>query len=121
MSRLLSSRFFQKVIRFALIGIFTLSLCIGWTIPAQSQMPSLPTAASSNPMQPPDSITRIGEFEVAQVRSPLDNKILFEVASPTIWNRDKIPEGKLPVETCQWLLNFNGRSVCDRRCNSNWG
>ncbi|MGA9379483.1 MAG: mechanosensitive ion channel family protein [Phormidium sp.] len=96
---LLSSRFFQRVIHFALIGIFTVSLCIGWTLPAQSQMPSLPTAASNNPMQPPDGVSRMGEFEVAKVRSPLDNKILFEVASPTIWNRDEIPEGKLPVET----------------------
>ncbi|WP_084555281.1 mechanosensitive ion channel family protein [[Phormidium ambiguum] IAM M-71] len=57
------------------------------------------TAASTNPMQPPANVRRIGEFEVANVRSPLDNKILFEVASPTIWNRDNIPEGRLPIET----------------------
>ncbi|MGE5660096.1 MAG: mechanosensitive ion channel family protein [Actinomycetota bacterium] len=82
----------------ALIGIFTLSLCVSWTLPAQSQMPSLPTAASNNAMQPPSGVTRIGEFEVTQVRSPLDNTILFEVTSPTIWNRDKISEGQLPVE-----------------------
>ncbi|MBE9227780.1 mechanosensitive ion channel family protein [Phormidium sp. LEGE 05292] len=99
MNRLLYRRHLLRVIRFTLIGVFTLSLIIGWNLPVQSQIPSLPTAASTNPMQPPPNVTRIGEFEVAKVRSPLDNKILFEVASPTIWNRDNIPEGRLPVET----------------------
>ncbi|MFB2836115.1 mechanosensitive ion channel family protein [Floridanema evergladense] len=99
MSRFLSYRWFQTVIRCFLICVFTLSLCIGWTVPAQSQIPSLPTAASNNPMQPPEGVSRVGEFEIAKVKSPLDNKILFEVASPTIWNRENVPEGQLPVET----------------------
>ncbi|OKH32485.1 hypothetical protein NIES2119_26080 [[Phormidium ambiguum] IAM M-71] len=84
---------------FTLLSVFTLSFIIGWNFPAQSQIPSMSTAASTNPMQPPANVRRIGEFEVANVRSPLDNKILFEVASPTIWNRDNIPEGRLPIET----------------------
>lgn len=99
MSRFLSYRWFQTVIRYFLIGVLTFSLCIGWNIPAQSQIPSLPTAASNNPMQPPEGVSRVGEFEIAKVKSPLDNKILFEVASPTIWNRENVPEGRLPVET----------------------
>lgn len=114
MNRLLYRRHLLRVIRFALIGVFTLSLIIGWNLPAQSQIPSMSTAASTNPMQPPDNITRIGEFEVAQVRSPLDNKILFEVASPTIWNRDKIPEGKLPVETRAQEISERLWRVVDR-------
>ncbi|MFB2895242.1 mechanosensitive ion channel family protein [Aerosakkonemataceae cyanobacterium BLCC-F50] len=99
MSRFLSYRWFQTVIRCFLICVFTFSLCIGWNLPAQSQLPSISTAASTNPMEPPPNVRRIGEFEVAKVRSPLDSKILFEVASPTIWNRDNIPERRLPVET----------------------
>jgi small-conductance mechanosensitive channel len=93
----------HKVIRFGLISLLTSSLVVsltvfGWIPPAQSQLPALPTAASNNPLQPPDGVTRNGEYETARVKSPLDNKILFEVASPTIFNRDQIPEGKLPVE-----------------------
>lgn len=99
MSRLLYRRPLLRVIHLTLLGVFTLSFIIGWNFPAQSQIPSMSTAASTNPMQPPANVRRIGEFEVAKVRSPLDNTILFEVASPTIWNRDHIPEGRLPVET----------------------
>lgn len=99
MSRLLYRRPLMRVIHFTLLSVFTLSFIIGWNFPAQSQIPSMSTAASTNPMQPPANVRRIGEFEVANVRSPLDNKILFEVASPTIWNRDNIPEGRLPIET----------------------
>lgn len=111
---LLSYRLLQRVIRFALIGVLTFSLCIGWTLPAQSQMPSLPTAAFNNPMQPPKGVNRIGEFEIAEVKSPLDNKVLFEVASPTIWNRDNIPEGQLPVETRAQEISDRLWRVIDR-------
>lgn len=71
---------------------------MGWAPPVQSQLPSLPTATSNDPRKPPKEVNRSGELEVAPIESPLDNKVLFEVASPTIWNRDKVPEGKIPVE-----------------------
>ncbi|MUL37841.1 hypothetical protein BWI75_16280 [Gloeocapsopsis sp. AAB1 = 1H9] len=86
-----------------LICVFTVSASLGWTLtgwvpPAQSQLPSLPTATSNDPTKPPQEVTRSGDLEIAPVKSPLDGKQLFEVASPTIWNRDNVPEGTIPVE-----------------------
>lgn len=103
MNRCLFHHSFQAVTRFVLIGVVTFSLVLGWSIwgwsePAQGQLPSLPTSADSSFLNPPDGVNRYGEYETAPIRSPLDNKVLFYVTSPTIFNRDKIPEGKLPVE-----------------------
>ena len=103
MNRLLRPRPFQTTLRFTLICVFTVSVVLGWTFtgwvpPAQSQLPSLPTASSKDPTQPPQEVTRSGELEIASVKSPLDNQELFEIASPTIWNRDHLPEGEIPVE-----------------------
>lgn len=103
MSRRLFHHPFQTVTRFVLIGVFTFSLALGWSFfnwsaPAQGQLPSLPTGVNESSLKPPDEVKRYGEYETAPIRSPLDNKTLFYVTSPTIFNRDKIPEGKLPVE-----------------------
>ncbi|BAZ37016.1 hypothetical protein NIES4101_29370 [Calothrix sp. NIES-4101] len=85
-------------IRFLLTSLLTIALVIGWSAIAHSQLPSLPTAASDDPRQPPDGVTRLGVYEIAMVLSPLDNKFLFEVVSPTVFNRDKPTEESLPVE-----------------------
>lgn len=84
--------------RFVLIICMTIVLVLGWGAIAHSQLPSLPTAAGNNSLNSPDGVTRSGEYETAWIQSPLDSKRLFEVTSPTILNRDKVPEGKLPVE-----------------------
>ena len=92
----------QAVIRFILISVFTFSVTIGWTLvpAAQSQLPSLPTSAdtNTNSFNSPNGVTRHGEYETASIKSPLDGKELFEVTSPTIFNREEVPEGLLPVE-----------------------
>lgn len=93
----LPKQFHRVTIQYFLTSLITLLLVFGWGETAYSQLPSFPTDANSS-LLPPSDVIRQGEYETAPVRSPLDNKILFSVTSPTIFNRDNIPEGKLPVE-----------------------
>lgn len=95
---LLFRRSFRFTIRFALISFLTIGLVLGWSTIAHSQLPSLPTGVSDHPSNPPSEVNRYGEYETASVRSPLDDKELFTLTSPTIFDRAKIPEGRLPVE-----------------------
>jgi small-conductance mechanosensitive channel len=59
---------------------------------------SSPLKAANSSFTLPDGVNRYGEYETAAIRSPLDSKVLFEVTSPTILNRDKVPDDKLPIE-----------------------
>jgi moderate conductance mechanosensitive channel len=92
------NRFLRLTIRFVAIALVTIALVLGTSAIARSQLTSLPTAASNDPRQPPSGVTRLGEYEIAKVRSPLDKNNLFDVVSRTIFNRDDPPEGSLPVE-----------------------
>ncbi|MBD1858753.1 mechanosensitive ion channel family protein [Leptolyngbya sp. FACHB-1624] len=58
----------------------------------------MPTNSANSSFTLPDGVNRYGEYETAAIRSPLDSKVLFEVTSPTILNRDKVPDDKLPIE-----------------------
>lgn len=98
MPRFLLQRSFNAVVRFALISLFTFSVVLGWAPLAQSQLPSLPTGTTNHAEDLPPEVSRYGEYETAPIRSPLDNKELFRVISPTILNRADVPDGKLPVE-----------------------
>ncbi|MEP0896516.1 MULTISPECIES: mechanosensitive ion channel family protein [Leptolyngbya] len=90
--------FRSSLIHFVLVSAFTFSLVLGWTPFAQSQLPPLPTNSANSSFTLPDGVNRYGEYETAAIRSPLDSKVLFEVTSPTILNRDKVPDDKLPIE-----------------------
>ncbi len=94
---LLSLRPLRFAIRLALISFITFALVVSWSTIAHSQLSSLPTGASDR-LNPPSEVSQKGEYETAPVQSPLDGKVLFTLTSPTIFNRDNIPEGKLPVE-----------------------
>jgi moderate conductance mechanosensitive channel len=101
MNQLILHRFIPKVICFALLTILSFSLGLGlaifgWSPAAQGQL--LPTDEGNNALNPPSMVSRHGEYETAPIRSPLDNSELFELTSPTVLDRDKVPEGKLPVE-----------------------
>jgi len=98
MSRFLFQQPLRTIVRFALISLFSFSLVLGWLPLAQSQLPALPTVTTNDGDSLPDQVGRYGEYETAPIRSPLDNKELFRVTSPTILNRAQVPEGKLPVE-----------------------
>ncbi|MUG91360.1 mechanosensitive ion channel [Scytonema sp. UIC 10036] len=91
-------RYLRLTIRFVSIALVTLALVLNWGTIAHSQLPSLPTGTSNDPHKSPSSVTRLGVYEIASVKSPLDNHSLFDVVSPTVFNRDKIPDGALPVE-----------------------
>ncbi|MEH2041448.1 hypothetical protein [Nostoc sp.] len=92
------NRLQRLTIRFVLIIVVTIAMVFGWGAIAHSQLPSSPTAASNDPHKPPKGVTRLGEYEIADVNSPLDKNLLFKVVSPTVFNRDEPPEGSLPVE-----------------------
>lgn len=92
------NRLQRLTIRFVLIIVVTIAMVFGWGAIAYSQLPSSPTAASNDPHKPPKGVTRLGEYEIADVNSPLDKNLLFKVVSPTVFNRDEPPEGSLPVE-----------------------
>jgi small-conductance mechanosensitive channel len=94
----LSSRFLRLTIRLVLISLMTIVLVISNGAIAHGQLPPLPTAANNNALKAPNEVSRHGEYETASIRSPLDGKELFEITSPTIFNRDKVPAGLLPVE-----------------------
>jgi hypothetical protein len=72
----------RLTIRFVLIIVVTIAIVFGWGAIAHSQLPSLPTAASNDPHKPPESVTRLGEYEIANVNSPLDKNLLFKVTLP---------------------------------------
>ncbi|XGV97891.1 MAG: mechanosensitive ion channel family protein [Leptolyngbya sp. BL-A-14] len=98
-------RLLRSTKRFVLIGLMTIALVLGWGAIAQSQLPSLPTGDDHHSFNPPEGVTRHGEYETASIVSPLDGKSLFEVTSPTVLNRDKVPEGMLPVEVRAQAVN----------------
>ncbi|MEH1860570.1 MAG: mechanosensitive ion channel family protein [Nostoc sp.] len=81
-----------------LVSMMTIAMVLGWSAIAHSQLPSLPTAASNDPHKPPSGVTRLGMYEIASVYSPLDRSLLFEIVSPTVFNRSQPPDGSLPVE-----------------------
>ncbi|MBW4485851.1 MAG: mechanosensitive ion channel family protein [Tildeniella torsiva UHER 1998/13D] len=87
-----------STVRLALVGLITLALVLGSGAIAHGQLPSLPTASGNSAFSAPNGVSRHGEYETASIRSPLDRKVLFEVTSPTIFNRNSVPEGLLPVE-----------------------
>ncbi|MEH1939097.1 MAG: mechanosensitive ion channel family protein [Nostoc sp.] len=94
----LFNRFLHSIIRFVLVSVMTIAMVLGWSAIAHSQLPSLPTAASNDPHKPPNDVTRLGMYEIASVYSPLDRSLLFEIVSPTVFNRSQPPDGSLPVE-----------------------
>lgn len=95
---LLSHRCLRFAIRLVLISLITFTLVLSCNAIAHSQLPALPTGAADNGPNLPSEVSRHGEYETAAVRSPLDDKELFTLTSPTLFDRKNIPEGKLPVE-----------------------
>lgn len=121
MRQFFASRFAPTALRFVLISLLSCWLAIagelaGSTPPALGQLPSLPTGNAS--FNPPSEVSRHGEYETAPIRSPLDNKMLFEVTSPTIFNRAEVPENRLPVEVRAQEVNARLWRVLNRAINA---
>ncbi len=60
---------------------------------------SLPSLAQNNTSSPSiNTVVHDGEYEIAPIRSPLDNKILFEVTTPNALYRKKVSMGASHAE-----------------------
>jgi len=93
----------KALIHFLLVSMSSFGLVFGWALlswtpSAHGQLPALSVDGNGSSLSPPPGVKRYGEYETATIRSPLDHKRLFDVTSPTIFDRGKVPEGKLPVE-----------------------
>ncbi len=120
MRQFFASRAAQAALRLVLISLLACGLAIAGGLssntPALGQLPSLPTGSAS--FSPPSEVSRHGEYETAPIRSPLDNKLLFEVTSPTIFNRAEVPENRLPVEVRAQEVNARLWRVLNRAINA---
>ena len=94
--------------RFFPIALLLCWLASSWYTVAYGQISVGGENDSSN--LPPIGTVRYGNIEVAWVRSPADNRKLFQVAAPTIADRDKTIGDRQPVEvrarTIQALLRL---------------
>ena len=88
----------RRTWRFVVLMVCSFLLSLSWGAIAYGQFSGVPSTPIKQPHHPPDGVTRLGEYESAWILSPLDNKVLFAVISPTVLNRDEIPEKKIPVE-----------------------
>ncbi|GAA6621514.1 mechanosensitive ion channel family protein [Scytonema sp. NUACC26] len=111
-------RFRRLIIRFVPLGLTTILLVLGSCAIAQSQLPSLSVSAANDSFNPPSTVSRYGEYETAPIQSPLDKNKLFDVTSPTIFNRDQVPSGKLPVEVRAQEVNERLWRILDRTINA---
>ena len=77
----------SRLLSFTLVVLLCLGFVLLIGLPSQAQF-SLPEGLGTpNLGRPPSDVTRYGNIEVIWVRSPLDNKQLFEIASPTVYER----------------------------------
>jgi small conductance mechanosensitive channel len=86
----------RKIIIFCFVSIITIILTLSWTEISKAQLPLPNSVETSSKL--PEGVTRYGYIEVAPVKSPIDGKILFQVASPTIFDRNNLTEDQLPAE-----------------------
>ncbi|BAZ70971.1 hypothetical protein NIES4106_57680 (plasmid) [Fischerella sp. NIES-4106] len=90
-----SLQHFHRSIMWLVIAILlSFTLAIGWTTTVWAQISSS-TPVLQNANQPPQGVQRLGAIEVATVK--LDEKNLFQVVSPTVWNRNSLDK-QIPVE-----------------------
>ncbi len=69
----------------------------------------MPSLAQNNTSSPSiNTVVHDGEYEIAPIRSPLDNKILFEVTTPNALYRKKVSMGASHAEVRAKGLNTLG-------------
>ncbi|UAJ73118.1 mechanosensitive ion channel family protein [Synechocystis sp. PCC 7339] len=86
----------RKYQRFFWLGCVVLALLLIIPHPSQAQF-VMPQGFSTQGDYQPPGVSRYGPIEVAPVRSPVDNSFLFDVASPTVYNRQE-NTSEVPVE-----------------------
>lgn len=113
----------QRILKIIQLTFLSFMLTVSLTLwngtqPAFSQLPTFSENATNQSLDLPSGVSRYGEYEGATIRSPLDNQPLFEIASPTIFNRNDIPEGNLPVEVRAQEVNERLWRVFHRTTNA---
>jgi small conductance mechanosensitive channel len=80
-------RRFKRFLTLSLAFAFSLVVVMAVGHPSQAQF-SLPDGVGQpSGDRPPAGVTRYGSIEVTSVHSPLDNKELFTIAAPTVYDR----------------------------------
>ncbi|MBE9140229.1 mechanosensitive ion channel family protein [Nodosilinea sp. LEGE 07088] len=75
------------MVQLALAIILALGFGLATSPPSQAQFALPEGFSTSNGLNPPPDVTRIGGIEMAPVHSPVTGAVLFQVASPTIYDR----------------------------------
>jgi len=77
----------KRLLHFALALVLSLGIGLSTGQPSQAQF-SLPEGfGQSDPVGPPSQVTRYGNLETIEVKSPLSAGKLFIIASPTVYDR----------------------------------
>ncbi len=85
-----------KGLRWASVGLLSFILVVGSASMALGQFSDLSKMGQGSSV--PKGVSRLGEYEVTWVKSPIDDQQLFEIAAPTIFDRSNPPKGRIPVE-----------------------
>ena len=85
-----------KGLRWASVGLLSFILVVGSASRVLGQFSDLSKMGQGSSV--PKGVSRLGEYEVTWVKSPIDDQQLFEIASPTIFDRSNPPKGRIPVE-----------------------
>jgi small-conductance mechanosensitive channel len=96
--------------RFNFSSFLTIFLTIILTfgcIPVVSAQFSLDDLSSDSNHFPPPNVSRYGGIETTPIKSTIDGKNLFVIASRTVLDRASLREGEVPVEIRAQLISAN--------------
>jgi len=98
----LSSKFWpvslRPWLRRSLAFCLALLATVTVTLPSQAQFSLPENLGQLDDNRLPAGVERFGGMEVAPVRSPIDNEILFRIASPTVYDRSDAAADQRAVE-----------------------
>lgn len=87
----------RQILSFCLIGVLACGIILITGEKSQAQF-SLSGNDSGVTEKIPHEVNRFGNIETIEVESPIDGARLFTIAYPTVYNRNNVEEGKIPVE-----------------------
>ena len=96
---------FKRLLHFVLLFVAAVGLSIAIAHPGSAQFALPEDFSQGNITRPPPSVTRYGNIETMVVRSPLSNRSLFTIASPTVYNRNS------DIQTEQQTVEQRAREI----------
>ena len=112
-------RWLQRIGGWVLLGLLTLGLVVGGSLPGSAQIPvpNLGTTPTEAPA-PPSDVRRIGTIEVMPL--VFQGQSLFEITAETVYNRSALGE-QIPVEvrvrgiqeSLSYIISLNDFSLFD--------